>query len=38
MVNPKYNYLDYYNEEREKLIYNLFEEDFVNFSYSTNVV
>ena len=38
MVNPKYNYLDYYNEEREKLIYNLFEEDFENFSYSSNVV
>ena len=38
MVNPKYNYLDYYNEEREKLILNMFEEDFENFSYSTNVV
>ena len=38
MVNPKYNYLDYYNEEREKLILDIFEEDFINFSYSTNVI
>jgi hypothetical protein len=38
LVNPKYNYVDYYNEEREKLILNMFEEDFENFSYSTNVV
>jgi len=38
MVNPKYNYLDYYDERREKLILNIFEEDFENFSYSTNVV
>jgi len=38
MISPKYNYLDYYNEEREKLILNIFEKDFENFSYSTNVV
>ena len=38
MVNPKYNYLDYYDERREKLILNIFEEDFENFSYSTNVI
>jgi hypothetical protein len=38
LISPKYNYLDYYNEEREKLILNIFEEDFENFSYSTNVI
>lgn len=38
MINPKYNYLDYYNKEREKLILNIFEEDFENFSYKPNVV
>lgn len=37
-VNPKYNYIDYYDERREKLILNIFEEDFENFSYSTNVI
>jgi hypothetical protein len=34
-ITPAYNYLDYYNESREKLIINLFEEDFENFNYST---
>ena len=38
MINPKYNYLDYYNEGREKLIFNIFEKDFENFSYSANVI
>lgn len=38
MINPKYNYLDYYNEEREKLILNVFAEDFETFSYDTNVI
>lgn len=38
MINPKYDYLDYYDEGREKLILNIFEEDFKNFSYTTNVV
>ena len=38
LINPKYNYLDYYNKEREKLILNIFAEDFENFSYDRNVV
>jgi len=38
MVNSNYNYLDYYDEKREKLIFQTFEEDFKNFSYSTNVI
>jgi hypothetical protein len=36
-VSPSYNYLDYYDESREKLILNLFEKDFENFNYSTNL-
>lgn len=36
-ANAKYNYLDYYDEKREKLILNLFEEDFFNFCYSANL-
>jgi|TARA_B110000503_G_C7003750_1_gene352642 hypothetical protein len=36
-ITPVYNYLDYYDEKREKLILNLFEEDFENFSYNTNL-
>jgi hypothetical protein len=36
-VTPSYNYLDYYDESREKLILNLFEEDFENFNYSTSL-
>ena len=38
LVNPKYNYLDYYDVKREKLILNIFSEDFENFSYDINVV
>lgn len=36
-VTPPYNYLDYYDESREKLILNLFEKDFENFNYSTSL-
>jgi ABC-type enterochelin transport system substrate-binding protein len=36
-VTPSYNYLDYYDESREKLILNLFEKDFENFNYSTSL-
>ena len=36
-ANDKYNYLDYYDEKREKLILNLFEKDFENFGYSTHL-
>lgn len=36
--NPKYNYLDYYDEKRQKLILNLFEKDFENFNYSTHLM
>lgn len=32
-VTTKYNYLDYYDEKRQKHILNLFEKDFENFSY-----
>lgn len=32
-TNPLYNYLDYYDEKRERLIRNIFEKDFENFSY-----
>lgn len=37
MINPSYNYLDYYDEKREKLILDLFEEDFENFGYSSSL-
>lgn len=32
-VTPEYNYLDYYDERREKFILELFEKDFENFNY-----
>jgi len=32
-ITTKYNYLDYYDEKRQKQILNLFEKDFENFSY-----
>lgn len=36
-VNVNYNYIDYYDEKREKMILNLFEKDFENFSYNTKL-
>ena len=36
-VTPQYKYLDYYDEKRQKLILNLFEKDFENFSYDTEL-
>ena len=36
-VSPKYNYLDYYDDKRAKLILNIFEEDFDNFNYSKDL-
>lgn len=36
-VTIKYNYLNYYNEKRQKLILDLFQKDFENFSYDTEI-
>lgn len=36
-ITPKYNYLDYYDEKRQKQILNFFEEDFENFSYDEDL-
>lgn len=36
-ITKKYNYLDYYDEKRQKQILNLFETDFQNFAYNTEM-